>query len=129
MQRLDFGDVPNHKFRGLPFPCGRPEETGEAGAEIGYRCRQHTQRARPFRKGKSLDAVAGVLRTGAFARGGNMICVIQPLHARSLEVAVLRRRQPKRQHEQGDDAEKGVQADSAAGDLFPASINDLVQLA
>lgn len=56
-----------------------------------------------------------------------MIRVIQPLHARSLEVAVLRRRQPERQHEQGDNAEKGVQADSAAGDVFPAFINDLVQ--
>lgn len=127
MQRLDFGDVPDHELGGPCFPCRWPEKTGEAGAEIGYRCRQHAQRARPFRKGESLNAVAGVLRTGAIARGGNMIRVIQPLHARSLKVAVLGCRQPERQHEQGDDAEKGVQADSAAGDVFPACINDLVQ--
>ena len=33
-----------------------------------------------------------------------MIRVVQPFQARRLKIAVLRRRQPKRQHEQGDDA-------------------------
>jgi hypothetical protein len=33
-----------------------------------------------------------------------MIRVVKPFQSRRLKIAVLRRRQPERQHEQGDDS-------------------------